>query len=605
MKKSLQIFGFVFLVCFAFVNAGHAQLASRKASKISFAPTEKAVDGSWIHWDNGANSDAIGLTEAGTFYVASRWEPADIASYDNMYINRIRVYIQDPATTTTLKIWQGSDVSTLVEYVSIPFSQAADSWVNVILEVPYQIDGSKELWFGYEVQDPGAGVYTAGLDNSTAHSGKGNLVKLGATGEWVALLQYGFAGNWNIQAFVSESGNPDAFSVTFNVNMGGAEGFDKEVHKVYVTGNFTEPERAEPGQEGSVELYFDPDASYGPDVLYFEGFENWNTGNPGALPSGWIQKRTASLTDDPTNEAADPKWLLNNPDSNPFGVDPPNPNAWKTYVKNGQGSLVIGYTAPEFTWAISPEIIIPEASEIKLSYWEWYDNYADNVWFTNYHVLVFANGQWTLLKSFIGTEGVPSNLFETAVEIDLDAYGDKTIQLAFVYEYNDGFEMAIDDIRITGFPAENNSEKLIFTATVSDIPPGLLEYKYYSDAFGQGFGGAEWPGDPDRLAWVDKMLVLNDVWNNYVHDPTVSTNEILASGHFKIYPNPVHNTLYIQSEQPIDYLRLFDMAGRLVFQAYVMDNQTTIDTARLGGGLYILQMVSGQQVKTHKIQVVK
>ncbi|MBW6499434.1 MAG: T9SS type A sorting domain-containing protein, partial [Bacteroidales bacterium] len=73
----------------------------------------------------------------------------------------------------------------------------------------------------------------------------------------------------------------------------------------------------------------------------------------------------------------------------------------------------------------------------------------------------------------------------------------------------------------------------------------------------------------------------------------------------KVYPNPVRNTLFIESGQQIDYLRMFDLAGRVVYQAEVMDNQTTIDANLLGGGLYILQMVSGQQVKTHKIQVVK
>jgi hypothetical protein len=106
--------------------------------------------------------------------------------------------------------------------------------------------------------------------------------------------------------------------------------------------------------------------------------------------------------------------------------------------------------------------------------------------------------------------------------------------------------------------------------------------------------GGEWDGDPNRSFMVEANAVLNDIWGQ---QPNVSVDEIQLDMVTKVFPNPVRNTLYIQSQQNIDYLRLYDMAGRVVFQADVMDNQTTIDATQLGGGLYILQMVSGQQVK--------
>jgi hypothetical protein len=36
-----------------------------------------------------------------------------------------------------------------------------------------------------------------------------------------------------------------------------------------------------------------------------------------------------------------------------------------------------------------------------------------------------------------------------------------------------------------------------------------------------------------------------------------------------------------------------------------MDFNTTIDVSRFNNGIYILQLISGQQVTTRKIQVVK
>ncbi|MBW6499416.1 MAG: T9SS type A sorting domain-containing protein [Bacteroidales bacterium] len=400
--------------------------------------------------------------------------------------------------------------------------------------------------------------------------------------------------------FVVPAGGGDGFSVTFNVDMNDVEGFDPAIHEVWVTGNFAGWN--EPGTGNSVQMALAPPAKEGEvETFYFEGFEDWSTTEPGVLPEGWIQKRTASLTDEPTTDATTPYWVANNPDSNPFGGgDNPDPNAWQTYVKTGEGSMITGYTTPDFTWAISPEITIPQASDINLTYWKWYQHNAGSGWFSNYHVMVLADGVWENLESFVGSSGAPANLFASEVELSLDDYSGKTIKIAFVYEYTDGYQMAIDDIKITG-TGGGQSDDLIYTATVNNIAAGELEYKYFSDAFGEGWDGGEWDGNPNRSVMIEEDTVLNNVWGDLV----VSVDEIQLDMVTKVYPNPVRNTLFIESGQQIDYLRMFDLAGRVVYQAEVMDNQTTIDANLLGGGLYILQMVSGQQVKTHKIQVVK
>ena len=35
----------------------------------------------------------------------------------------------------------------------------------------------------------------------------------------------------------------------------------------------------------------------------------------------------------------------------------------------------------------------------------------------------------------------------------------------------------------------------------------------FSDAFGAGFAGDEWAGNPMRKVLIDKTLTINDVWN--------------------------------------------------------------------------------------------
>ncbi len=158
----------------------------------------------WIHWDDGVNANAVGLEDGGVFYVASRWEPEDIEDYDEMKITKMRMFINHLPSSLEMIIWQGADESNLSEVYSQAFDGSEESWVEVELDTPYQIDASQELWFGYLVDDPGEGVFTAGLDAVTNHDGKGNKVKIGEEGEWENLSQY-VDGDFNLQAFVEES----------------------------------------------------------------------------------------------------------------------------------------------------------------------------------------------------------------------------------------------------------------------------------------------------------------------------------------------------------------------------------------------------------------
>ena len=172
-------------------------------------------------------------------------------------------------------------------------------------------------------------------------------------------------------------------------------------------------------------------------TVYSEGFEPKNTG--GELPAGWEIKRNKS-TDGGLNgnnlvTAVSPFWFRGSID-HLYGGD------WMEYVRTGEASMGISWQAPDFTWAITPEIELPEAVLIELSFWMWYNN-TDT---THFYLTIFSDNVWTTLESWVGE---PSNLYDTQIIINLTAYAGKTIKLGFVYENTDGYEMSIDDILIT------------------------------------------------------------------------------------------------------------------------------------------------------------
>ncbi|MDD2279835.1 MAG: choice-of-anchor J domain-containing protein [Bacteroidales bacterium] len=174
-------------------------------------------------------------------------------------------------------------------------------------------------------------------------------------------------------------------------------------------------------------------------VIYSEGFEVSTSPETGLLPEGWVQKRTTTLDATPETDASAPKWFRC--EDGVYGFEDSSP-----YIRTGVASMATGYTAPNFTWAISPEIAIPTPEEgaTTFEYWTWYkpESYA-----TSYYVKILADDTWTTVITMIGTEAT-NNLFTTAVTVDLTPYHGKTIQIAFIYEYTDGMQMAIDDITI-------------------------------------------------------------------------------------------------------------------------------------------------------------
>lgn len=400
-----------------------------------------------------------------------------------------------------------------------------------------------------------------------------------------------------------DNDTPDTYSVTFNVDMTGAEGFDPQLHKVFIAADILNWD--EPGTGNSVEMTLKQQDKSQAIVIWEEDFESWDADRAGDLPAGWAVYRTASLNDQPVEVAESEPWVANNPVSNPFGGgENPNPDAWKTYVKSGEGSMVIGYTAPEFTWAVSPEIEIPEG-HINLEYWTWYTNVGGAGPFpTNYHVAVKTNGVWNIILSQTGqAEESTNNNWEKAVHLNLDEYQENTVRIAFIYEYTDGYQMAIDDVSITKASSGDPSDKIVFTATLGGIEAGEISYKYFSDAFGQGWQGGEWEGEPNRSLLVDGNKTTQDKWGQQIPTSIVENNPLQAGA--RVFPNPVRHTLFVENVGIIYHVKIFDITGREILMHPVNDYNAAIPVNNLGHGVYILQIVSDRGTEARKISISK
>jgi len=165
-------------------------------------------DDVYLHFDDGTNQDAIGLTSGGTFETAIRLTSTELGAYAGQTVDAVHVHYawaKAPGLASgNVKIY---DAGTSTTPGSILYQQAftppsASSWFDVNLTTPVNIDGSKDMWVSIEWTHA-AGEYPAGCDGGPHVAGKGDWVLL--SGAWSEIYTY-FDINWNIWAHVGGGG---------------------------------------------------------------------------------------------------------------------------------------------------------------------------------------------------------------------------------------------------------------------------------------------------------------------------------------------------------------------------------------------------------------
>ncbi|MCK4980645.1 MAG: T9SS type A sorting domain-containing protein, partial [Candidatus Delongbacteria bacterium] len=141
------------------------------------------------------------------------------------------------------------------------------------------------------------------------------------------------------------------------------------------------------------------------------------------LPNG------ANLIDPPTTDT----WFRNTPATAGFGSD---------YIQSGNSSATIMYWAPEFNWLITPPMQL-DYDDYVLDFHIWFDNeYA-----SKFHVMVDDGiTGWTSILALSSADS--NNHLDSLTSLDLSSFVSQTIRVAFVYEYTDGMEVAIDSVSV-------------------------------------------------------------------------------------------------------------------------------------------------------------
>jgi hypothetical protein len=85
-----------------------------------------------------------------------------------------------------------------------------------------------------------------------------------------------------------------------------------------------------------------------------------------------------------------------------------------------------------------------------------------------------------------------------------------------------------------------------------------------------------------------------------------STNvETPDMSQLKLFPNPANNVLNIVSANLIEQVKMFDMLGRLVYYSEPNDSNIIINTADLKEGMYLMQIITADDITTKKVKIVR
>jgi hypothetical protein len=125
---------------------------------------------------------------------------------------------------------------------------------------------------------------------------------------------------------------------------------------------------------------------------------------------------------------------------------------------------------------------------------------------------------------------------------------------------------------------------------------GDYEYKYFLvENNTPSWGGGEWDGGDNRAITIEADTTVNDVWGSMAG--IVSQK---ADFNGRLYPNPVTTTLNIEGVDNFNNIKIFDMAGKVVYSQPVSNRNFRINVSNLNKGVYIVNLYNDKGVQTTK-----
>jgi len=107
-------------------------------------------------------------------------------------------------------------------------------------------------------------------------------------------------------------------------------------------------------------------------------------------------------------------------------------------------------------------------------------------------------------------------------------------------------------------------------------------------------GGCVQPAMLNAIIFFGGYAQVDDI--NSVFDPSVKNQ-------FSIYPNPMEDVFFLESENESGVLQIFDLTGRVMLEKNISLGKNEVSVAQLGKGLYLAKVNFGERFYTRKILI--
>lgn len=276
------------------------------------------------------------------------------------------------------------------------------------------------------------------------------------------------------------------------------------------------------------------------------------------------------------------------------------------YIHSGNYAAGLGYDCPNFSWLISPEMTIQENDD--LSFYVWYKNGEEagngTVYYSHFYVAVIDDNKAYKILEWT-SQSTPSNLMESPILLDLHDFEGKEVNIAFVYEYSDGFQMSLDDICVgeadskdsklnnfttKGFNIYRNDDLLaeITDPSQRTYTDELEENANYSYTIREVYE------DPAFESQASNAYTVNLVGLQQLMDERLSVFPVPAKDYVTVeLPEGGEYSIELLSPQGLGFLQINDISGN----SYKMDVQS------VPAGAYVVRVSDGYHVWVRKITV--
>lgn len=195
------------------LNLTHTITGNRIIDLTWQRPDANLQDSTILRWDNGINSDAMGMTDGGYFWAAVAWEHTELTDVRNMILTSVDVFIQERFLSLSLQIYKDNKriVSQSISSEDIIYG----TYNNIKLKEALTIEQGSDYRVAFLVAHD-SGMRPIGVDDSPSKNGKGNLVSTDGK-EWYPLTHIGMSGNYNIALNLAPSGVSEELPIGYNV----------------------------------------------------------------------------------------------------------------------------------------------------------------------------------------------------------------------------------------------------------------------------------------------------------------------------------------------------------------------------------------------------